>query len=117
MTWIMLTCDDSLLDAMRTRPQTIDAVIQVMQAIDALLPDNDGLKWFNRLYLQVTRAVEGALASNAFGDAPWMAELDVRFAGLYFDAVSAFLRGDATPDCWRADRRRPSPAFSSLWPG
>ena len=29
-----------------------------MQAIDALLPGNDGVKWFNRLYLMVTEQVD-----------------------------------------------------------
>ena len=26
-----------------------------MESIDQLLPDGDGLKWFNRLYLMVTK--------------------------------------------------------------
>ncbi len=37
---------------------TIADVIARMQAIDALLPANDGLKWFNRLYLMVTEQVD-----------------------------------------------------------
>ena len=37
---------------------TIADVIACMQAIDALLPANDGLKWFNRLYLMVTEQVD-----------------------------------------------------------
>jgi hypothetical protein len=39
-------------------PVTIADVIARMQAIDALLPANDGLKWFNRLYLMVTQEVD-----------------------------------------------------------
>ena len=53
--------------------RTIDDVVMLMTAIDAALPDTDGLKWFNRLYLQVThevrRSVAGAtlkLANAAF---------------------------------------------------
>jgi hypothetical protein len=38
-----------------TAPVSIDDVIAVMQKIDQLLPGNDGLKWFNRLYLMVTQ--------------------------------------------------------------
>ncbi len=38
-------------------PATIADVIAVMKSIDALLPGNDGLKWFNRLYLMVTDQV------------------------------------------------------------
>ena len=30
-----------------------------MQSIDALLPNNDGLKWFNKLYLMVTQEIDG----------------------------------------------------------
>jgi len=37
---------------------TIPDVIARMQAIDALLPVTDGLKWFNRLYLMVTQQVD-----------------------------------------------------------
>jgi hypothetical protein len=37
-----------------TAPGTIADVIAVMQQIDQLLPGNDGLKWFNLLYLMVT---------------------------------------------------------------
>ena len=39
-------------------PQTIADVVARMRAIDALLPANDGLKWFNRLYLMVTQQVD-----------------------------------------------------------
>ncbi len=35
----------------------IDDVITVMRALDAALPDDDRLKWFNRLYLRVTERV------------------------------------------------------------
>ena len=39
-------------------PATIDQVVQTMESIDQLLPDGDGLKWFNRLYMMVTREVD-----------------------------------------------------------
>jgi hypothetical protein len=39
-------------------PPTIPDVIARMEAIDALLPVTDGLKWFNRLYLMVTQQVD-----------------------------------------------------------
>ena len=41
-----------LADIAATPAQTIDDVIAKMTAIDARLADADGLKWFNRLYLQ-----------------------------------------------------------------
>jgi hypothetical protein len=30
-----------------------------MTSLDARLPDSDGVKWFNFLYLEVTKAVAG----------------------------------------------------------
>ena len=33
---------------------SIEEAIAVMSSIDAALPDSDGVKWFNRLYLRVT---------------------------------------------------------------
>jgi hypothetical protein len=73
-----------------------------MTAIDNRLPDADGLKWFNRLYLQVTRSVRRAVTGTAFRDARFMTELDVVFANLYFAAIAA---GEAdvsrAPSAWR----------------
>ena len=73
---------------------SIADVVAIMTAIDAQLPDADGLKWFNRLYLNVTRAVQRAGEGSGFLDGPFIAVLDVVFANLYFDAVAA---GDANP--------------------
>src|ERR1700683_600302 len=52
-------------------PGTIADVMGVMQKIDQLLPDNDGLKWFNLLYLMVTQKVDGQ-PSGAWKDAAWL---------------------------------------------
>ena len=50
-----------LASILALRPaRSIAEVIAVMVAIDQALPDDDGVKWFNRLYLRVTRAVENA---------------------------------------------------------
>jgi hypothetical protein len=49
--------DLALIDTInRAAPENIADVIAVMTAIDAILPSNDGLKWFNWLYLTVTMA-------------------------------------------------------------
>jgi hypothetical protein len=81
---------------------TIDEVVAMMNAIDATLPDADGVKWFNRLYLRVTVAVRAAVAGTAFHDPAFLARLDIVFANLYFDAAAA---GDAgaqhAPAAWR----------------
>src|SRR5215510_2808546 len=92
-----------LNDALHATPvSTIDGVLSVMTAIDSALPDFDGLKWFNRLYLHVTTSVRHAVGGTAFHDARFMTELDVVFGNLYFAAVAA---GESDPDrapqAWR----------------
>lgn len=83
-------------------PATIAEVVAKMQAIDALLPANDGLKWFNRLYLMVTQAID-LQPSGDWQDPAWLTRLDVVFAGLYFGAVAGFLGGNsAVPSSWSA---------------
>ena len=92
-----------LTDILKPAPvSSIDEVLSIMTAIDSCLPDSDGLKWFNRLYLQVTRSVRQAINRPAFRDARFMSELDVVFANLYFAAIAA---GDMdpsrAPSAWR----------------
>jgi hypothetical protein len=91
-------------------PVTIADVIARMQAIDALLPVNDGLKWFNRLYLMVTQQVDLHPPGGAWQSPVWLTRLDVVFAGLYFGAVAGFLGGRSVPAAWNvlfAARYRP----------
>ena len=83
-------------------PTTIPEVIARMQAIDALLQPNDGLKWFNRLYLMVTEQVDLHPPGGAWQSPNWLNRLDVVFAGLYFGAVAGFLKGTSVPSAWRA---------------
>jgi hypothetical protein len=99
--------DPQILTAVSAPPASIADVIRTMQTIDALCVDVDGLRWFNRLYLQVTEAVAVRCASGGFGDVAWMTELDVQFASLYFGALRTALSGGRAPGCWRAmlDRR------------
>lgn len=72
-----------------------------MQTIDGICIDGDGLKWFNWLYLQVTQAVEARVNSGGFNDPAWLAELDVQFAKLYFEALKASLTGGSPAGCWQ----------------
>jgi hypothetical protein len=84
------------------QPATIPAVVTLMTNIDNLLPDDDGLKWFNKLYLKVTEAIDQLPAAN-WADPAWLTQLDVIFAGLYFTAITEFLNNDpATPSAWDA---------------
>lgn len=106
----MFPCDPAVLASVQTTPQTIPDVVRILQAIQAVCADGDGLKWFNGLYLDVTQAVEARVNSGGFADPAWIAALDVRFARFYFDAIQSSLSGGAqgeTPGCWQAlfDRR------------
>src|SRR5579862_9732081 len=82
--------------------ETIADVVARMQGIDALLPVNDGLKWFNQLYLMVTQQVDLQPPGGAWQSPTWLTRLDVVFAGLYFDAVAGFLAGGEVPSAWSA---------------
>lgn len=82
--------------------KTIADVIAVMKSIDALLPGNDGLKWFNRLYLMVTDNVNAQPPGGAWQAPAWLDHLDVVFAGLYFQALTDFVAGHATASSWSA---------------
>ena len=92
---------DSLVAIVSAAPPTaIAGVIAQMQAIDDLLPDDDGLKWFNRLYLMVTEEVDSSPPGGAWQDPEWLLHLDVVFAGLYFSAIRDYLAGAGTPEAW-----------------
>jgi len=84
-------------------PATIADVITVMQRIDNLLPNNDGLKWFNLLYLQVTQQVESHAPVGGWEDPAWLTRLDLVFAQYYFAAIVDWLNKPANvPSSWKA---------------
>jgi len=84
-------------------PATIADVITVMQRVDNLLPNNDGLKWFNLLYLKVTQEVDSQTPAGGWGDPAWLTRLDVVFAQLYFSAIVNWLNGPINvPSSWKA---------------
>ena len=81
----------------------MDQVIECMKRIDAVLPDSDGLKWFNRLYLTVTVSVRNQSPSGGWNRPEWLSRLDVDFANFYFDAVRAQVNGQGkVPKAWNA---------------
>lgn len=84
-----------------TAVKSIPDVLTVMQGIDAALPDDDGLKWFNYLYMKVTESIDTKPPAEGWEDPAWLARLDVVFAGLYFTAVAAWERDpDSAPGAW-----------------
>ena len=80
---------------------TIAEVIARMEQIDTVLPRKDGVAYFNRLYLQVTKAVQAATANVTFADPSFTERLDVVFAGLYFAAEATLGTGATCPVAWR----------------
>jgi hypothetical protein len=84
-------------------PDTIADVIAVMQRIDSLLPNSDGLKWFNLLYLKVTQEVDSQAPAGGWKDPPWLTRLDVVFAEFYLSAIAHWLESPANVPCsWQA---------------
>jgi hypothetical protein len=82
--------------------QTVADVIAAMNSLQAALSDDDGLKWFNYLYLEVTKAVDGAVHSTQFKDPAWIVALDVSFANLYFAAVNEAQAAEGDmPSAWK----------------
>jgi hypothetical protein len=98
----MFPYDAQLATTVQAVPQSIPGVLRILQAIEATCVDGDGLKWFNWLYLEVTQAVENRVTAGGFNDPQWLADLDVQFAGLYFNALHAALTGAPRPGSWTA---------------
>ncbi|WP_405579269.1 DUF5995 family protein [Streptomyces sp. NBC_01092] len=79
----------------------VDAVISRMRALDATLPEHDGVAVFNRVYLAVTEAVDRHIDGGRFADPRAAITLDVRFAQRYLAAVESAEEGRRPPACWR----------------
>ena len=84
-------------------PSTIADVLALMQKIDSALPAGDGLKWFNLLYMKVTKEVESNPPPDGWKDPAWLTRLDVVFAGFYFTAICNWLDDPSqVPSSWKA---------------
>jgi hypothetical protein len=68
---------------------TIADVIERLEQLDRDLHPDDGVYWFNRLYLAVTRSVSDWLAENDQAAPGFLERLDVLFGGKYFEAFEA----------------------------
>jgi len=82
------------------RATSIDDVLERMAAIDAALPREDGVAYFNRMYGEVTRLVDSAVDSHAFEAGDFLTRLDVHFANMYFAAYAADLEGGHVSPAW-----------------
>ena len=106
------TIDQKLLQIVAAaKPTTIDEVIDRMNRLDAALPASDGLKWFNWLYLLVTRGVKNNPPAAGWNDSQWVTRLDVVFANLYFAAIESAL-GGIRP--WRSPSCKQMPNSASF---
>lgn len=82
---------------------TIAEVMAVMERLDAVLPATDGVKWFNLLYLYVTRAIYGKPPLQGWKDERWLTRLDVAFAQLFFNALAhSYTDPASVPGAWGA---------------
>lgn len=100
--------DQSILQTIdaAAAPSTIDQVITLMQKIDDALDTSDGLKWFNLLYLMVTKEIGNHPPANGWSAPEWVTGLDVEFAGLYFQALANSLGKRGTVPRGRRCSRR-----------
>jgi len=87
-----MSTDQSLLSIVTAPPPTAIAGVRAwMQAIGEVLPEGDGLKWFNWLYLQVTDRIGQETTAGRWRDGGWLERLDVVFGNLYFEAIRWWL--------------------------
>lgn len=80
---------------------SIDDVLDRLEEIDNSLPNNDGVKWFTRLYKLVTERIAQE-PKNTWESPQWLERLDVIFAGLFFEALDNFATGEEIPSSWAA---------------
>ncbi|MDQ3729656.1 MAG: DUF5995 family protein [Actinomycetota bacterium] len=76
-------------------PATLDEVVERMVALEAALPVGDGVGYFNKLYLEVTRAVVVRLRRGEFEQPRFLEHLAVLFSNAYFRALDDFERDPA----------------------
>lgn len=91
---------------------TLEAAVSHMEAIDSSLPAGDGVRYFNTLYLTVTREVVVVLRGDRLEDPPFLEHLAVLFSNAYFIALDDYGREVEDPaHAWaplfeaRRDRR------------
>ncbi len=77
--------------------KTVADVLERLDAIDRALPARDGVKWFNKLYLEVTQKVAASVPGQHQEAPGFLEALDVAFGNLYFDAFDAAGDGAALP--------------------
>lgn len=82
-----------------TAVQTVADVLARLEAIDQALPVTDGVKWFNKLYLEMTQQVSAAPPARQAAPG-FLGALDVVFARRYFAAFEAAGSGPKLPGAY-----------------
>jgi hypothetical protein len=86
---------------MAREAKTIDDVVARLQALEKALKPDDGVRWFNRLYLEVTLGVREFVRKPSNLQAPpFLEDLDVYFGNAYFAALDAADAGRAPAHAW-----------------
>ncbi|MFF2999975.1 DUF5995 family protein [Streptomyces sp. NPDC057950] len=75
----------------------VHTVVSRMRALEATLPERDGVAVFNRVYLTVTEEIDRRLGAGEFPDPAAAVTLDVRFAERYLTVAEE----GCPPACWR----------------
>jgi hypothetical protein len=89
----MTATDERLVQAISASTvNSIEDVIRAMQDIDQILQNDDGLKWFNLLYLRVTESVRNSPPAEGWENPQYVQRLAIVFAGLYFSAIASWQR-------------------------
>jgi hypothetical protein len=82
-------------------PTTVAAVLKRLEQLDKQLPDSDGVKWFNKLYLEVTQQVAKAAPGMKQASPGFLEALDVFFGNRYFDAFDAAAKHEYPYHAWK----------------
>lgn len=107
-TFDMPSVDEALVQVISASAMnSIGDVINVMSGLDNILRNDDGLKWFNLLYLKVTEGVRDSPPAEGWQNPQYVERLAIIFAGLYFSAIASWQRNhDSVVRSW-------SPLFTS----
>jgi hypothetical protein len=88
---------------------TVDTVVATLT--DLSLASDDGVRYFHKIYIEVTREIARRIADRRYEDAAFVTALDAVFAGLYVEAVRA---PDTAPRAWQALFERRTQSLSPL---
>ena len=107
-----------LLASLIGRVNTIEDVVAAMRAIEAALPEQDGVRWFNLLYRRVTESVQAD--AGHWEDGAFLQRLDVEFAKHASRPLSVgkpirLRRRGRGVHCFRRGATRRSCRCSSRW--